>query len=247
MTSLFRSFMDAVIPPPPHKAPESPRPWAASISGGPWPKESRPEETRESQQASSRTDLEQGRVTNDPNILGDQQVEVEDLGSDSEEDEQEQRNPLDPGDLASQITVRRPRPILTPAIPPQEESNLEYSERKHLKAAFKWGIYLRMPSFTRMSPLSCRLPMIHWKVGSLNRHIWWRRPLELYTLQSLRHPRGSESCSSYKGIVKPTSKGLLAKQSLSIKSSSQLLSRNSSRRTISTNRWSIDYKTRCMP
>ena len=86
------------------------------------------EETREPQQASSRADLEQRRAARDPNVLGDQQVEVEDLGSESEEDEQEQRNPLDPGDLASQITVRRPRPAPVPVIPPEEESALEDSE-----------------------------------------------------------------------------------------------------------------------
>ena len=102
MASLFRSFMDAVIPPPPHKAPEGQRLRTASTSGGPRSEESKPEESRESQQVSSRKDLEQTRVTNDPNVLeGDQQVEVEDLGPKSEEDEQEQRNPLDSGDLAS--------------------------------------------------------------------------------------------------------------------------------------------------
>ena len=55
-------------------------------------------------------------------------MEVEDLGPESEEDEQEQRNPLDPGDLASQITVRRPRSTLAPVIPMQDESGLEDSE-----------------------------------------------------------------------------------------------------------------------
>ena len=35
---------------------------------------------------------------------------------------------LDPGDLASQITVRRPRPILTPVALHEEDSDLEYSE-----------------------------------------------------------------------------------------------------------------------
>ena len=120
--------MDAVIPPPPKKAPEGQRPRATSTSGHPQPEESQPEETREPQQTSSRADLEQRRVTHDPNVLGDQQVEVEDLGSECGEDEQEQRNPLDPGDLASQITVRRPRPAPVPVIPPQEESALEDSE-----------------------------------------------------------------------------------------------------------------------
>ena len=120
--------MDAVIPPPPKRAPEGQRPWAASTGSRSWPEESRPEETREPRQTSSRADLEQRWAACDPNVLGDQQVEVEDLGSESEEDEQEQRNPLDPGDLASQITVRRPRPAPVPVIPPEEESALEDSE-----------------------------------------------------------------------------------------------------------------------
>ena len=61
--------MDAVIPPPPCKAPESQRPRTASTSGGPRPKESRPKESRESQQVTSRIDLEQRRVMDDPNVL----------------------------------------------------------------------------------------------------------------------------------------------------------------------------------
>ena len=120
--------MDAVIPPPPKKAPEGQRPWAASTGSRPRPEESGPEETREPRQTSSRADLEQRGVTHDPNVLGDQRVEVEDLGSESEEDEQGQRNPLDPGDLASQITIRRPRPAPVPVIPLEEESALEDSE-----------------------------------------------------------------------------------------------------------------------
>ena len=121
--------MDAVIPPPPRKAPEGQRSRTAPTSGGPRPEESRPEESRELQQASSRADLEQRRVTNDPNALeDDQQVEVEDIGPESESEEQDQRNPLDPGDLARQITVRRPRPTHIPVIPVQDESSLEDSE-----------------------------------------------------------------------------------------------------------------------
>ena len=53
---------------------------------------------------------------------------MEELGPESDGDEQEQRNPLDPGDLASQITVRRPRPRLTPMAPPEEDFDLEDSE-----------------------------------------------------------------------------------------------------------------------
>ena len=121
--------MDAVIPPPPRKAPEGVRPRTVPTSGGLWPEDSRPEESREPQQASSRADLEQRRVTDDPNPLeDDQQVEVEDLGPESESEDQDQRNPLDPGDLASQITVRRPRPTHIPVIPVQDESGLEDSE-----------------------------------------------------------------------------------------------------------------------
>ena len=84
---------------------------------------------------------------------------VEDLGPESEEDEQEQRNPLDPGDLASQITVRRPRSTLAPMIPLQEESDLEDSDapettgrRRIYKRPSNRGFDLRMPSFTKTSP-----------------------------------------------------------------------------------------------
>ena len=50
--------MDAVIPPPPCKAPESQRPKTAPTSGGPRPKEPKLEKSREPQQVSSRADLE---------------------------------------------------------------------------------------------------------------------------------------------------------------------------------------------
>ena len=150
--------MDAVIPPPPRKAPEGQRPQTAITSGGRWPEESRPEESRKPQQVSSRADLEQRRVTDDPGVLeDDQQVEVEDLGPEIEEDEQEQRNPLDPGDLASQITVRRPRSMPIPVIHYKRNQVLKILklqkqlERKNLQAAYIWGIYLRMQSFIRTS------------------------------------------------------------------------------------------------
>ena len=48
------------------------------------------------------------------------------MGSDSEEDQQDQRNPLDPGDLASQIAVRRPALIPTPH--PIDQTGPEDSE-----------------------------------------------------------------------------------------------------------------------
>ena len=125
MTSFFRSFLDAVMPPPPQKAPEGRRPRSASVGSRPravesGPEESRPREERNPQQTGSRTDLEQRRVADNPEVPERvRQVEVEDLGHEGDEDRQEQRNPLDPGDLASQITVRRPRPRLTPTAPPE--------------------------------------------------------------------------------------------------------------------------------
>ena len=101
--------MDAVIPPPP-KIPEGQKPKTAATSGGSWPKES-----REPGKADSKTALEQRRVRGDPNApQDDHEVEVEDLGPDGEDEEQGRRNPLDPGDLVSQITVRRPRPTPRP-------------------------------------------------------------------------------------------------------------------------------------
>ena len=42
------------------------------------------------------------------------EVEVEELGSDIEEDQQVQRNLMDPGNLAAQIAVRRPVPTRPP-------------------------------------------------------------------------------------------------------------------------------------
>ena len=53
-------------------------------------------------------------------------MEVEDSSPDSEDEEQGQRNPLDTGDLAGQITVRRPRPTHTPQL--QDQSSLDDSE-----------------------------------------------------------------------------------------------------------------------
>ena len=103
--------------------------WSASIGSRPWAVEFRPEGTGEPQQTGSRTDLEQPTVVDNPEVLERvSQVEVEDLGPGSDEDEQKWRNPLDPGDFASQITVRRPRPRLTPTAPTEEELGLEDSE-----------------------------------------------------------------------------------------------------------------------
>ena len=48
----------------------------------------------------------------------DHEVEVEELGSDIEEDQQVQRNPMDPGSLADQIAVRRPAPTRPPETEP---------------------------------------------------------------------------------------------------------------------------------
>ena len=87
--------MDAVIPPP-RKIPEGQKPETTATSGGSWPKES-----REPGRAGSKTALERRRVRGDPNApQDDHEVEVEDLGPDSEDEEQDQGNPSDPRDLA---------------------------------------------------------------------------------------------------------------------------------------------------
>ena len=246
MTSLFQSFMDAVIPPP-RKIPEGQKPETTATSGGSWP-----EESREPGRAGSRTALER-RVRGDPQDTpqDDLEVEVEDLGSDSEEDEWGQRNPLDPGDLASQITVRRPRPTHTPQ--PQDQSGLEDSEapqpsgEEESQSGLHTGIYLKTPSSIRMWLLSYKPLTKHWKEGLLNKHIWWRRPLELYTLQSLRHLGGSKRCSNCKRTVKLTSNRLLVKRSMNTESSLQPPNRNSSLRTVNTNKRFINCKTRFAP
>ena len=145
MTSLFWSFIDTVIPPP-RKIPEGQKPETAATSGGP-----RPEESREPGRAGSKTALERRRVRGDPNApQDDHEVEVEDLGPDSEDEEQGQRNPLDPGDLAGQITVRRPRPMHTPQL--QDQSSLEdsltpqTSGEEESQSGLHRGIYLKTPS-----------------------------------------------------------------------------------------------------
>ena len=113
--------MDTVIPPP-HKIPEGQKPETTATSGG-----SQPKESREPGRAGSKTAVERRRVRGDPNApQDDHEVEVEDLGPDSEDEEQDQGNPLVPRDLASQITVRRPRPKPTPQL--QDQSSLEDSE-----------------------------------------------------------------------------------------------------------------------
>ena len=129
--------MDTVIPPP-CKIPEGQKPETAATSGG-----SQPEESREPGRAGSKTALERRRVRGDPNApQDDHEVEVEDLGPDSEDEEQGQRNPLDPGDLTGQITVRRPRPMHTPQL--QDQSGLEDSEAPQTSGEeefTKWPTY----------------------------------------------------------------------------------------------------------
>ena len=89
MISFFRSFLDAVMPPLPQKAPEGQRPRSASVGSCLQAAESRPEGTGEPQRTGSRTDLEQRRVTDNPEVLERVcQVEVEELGPESDEDEQ---------------------------------------------------------------------------------------------------------------------------------------------------------------
>ena len=245
--------MDAVIPPPPKKAPEGQRPWAASTGGRPRPEESRPEETREPQQASSRADLEQRRVTRDPNVLGDQQVEVEDLGSESEEDEQEQRNPLDPGDLASQITVRRPRPAPVPVIPPEEESALEDSEapettgEEESEGGLLTGDLLEDAKFYQ--DVAVELQTAYETLES--RFTQQARLME--EASGALHAAESEASKRQRELLKlqrdheANVEQAVGKRSLSTKSSLQLPSKDSSQRTVSTNKRSIDCKTECEP
>ena len=255
MASLFRSFMDAVIPPPPRKAPEGQRPWATSTSGHPKPEESRPEESRKPQQASSRIDLEQRRVTNDPDVLDDdQQVEVEDLGPESEEDEQEQRNPLDPGNLASQITVRRPRSTLAPVIPMQDKSGLEDSKAPETTgeeestsglltrdliedAKFYQDVAIELQTAydtlqNRFTQQACLMEEASGALHAAETQAS-KRQQELLKLQNDREADIQLAVS--------------AKQSLDTESSLQPLSRSSKLRTVSTNRQSISCKTGCKP
>ena len=56
---------------------------------------------------------------------------MEELGSDIEEDWQIQRNPMDSGDLAAQIAVRRP--VLTPTPDTMERTGPEDSESWQLQ------------------------------------------------------------------------------------------------------------------
>ena len=101
---FLRSFVEVIapgqkIPSPVCQAPESKGLQTATSGGGPQPRQPRTEQTSG---LGSRAALEQP--------ADDREVEVEELGLDSEEDQQDQKNPLDSGDLAAQITVRRPAP-----------------------------------------------------------------------------------------------------------------------------------------
>ena len=59
----------------------------------------------------------------------DHEVEVEELGSNIEEDQQVQRNPIDPGSLADQIAVRRPvstwPPETSEPLSPEDSRSLQ--------------------------------------------------------------------------------------------------------------------------
>ena len=91
------------IPSPVREAQELKGPRIAPSGGGPWPRRPR---TECAIGLCSRAALEWP--------TDDHEVEVEELGSDIEEDQQVQRNPMDSGDLAGQITVRWPVPTPTP-------------------------------------------------------------------------------------------------------------------------------------
>ena len=120
MATFLRSFVEAIapsqeIPSPVRKAPESKGPQTATSGGGLWPRQPR---TEPALGLGSRVALEWP--------VDDHEVEVEELESDSKEDQWDQRNPLDPGDLGGQITVRRP--ALTPTPHPIDQTGPEDSE-----------------------------------------------------------------------------------------------------------------------
>ena len=60
----------------------------------------------------------------------DHEVEVEELGSDIKEDQQVQRNPMDPGNLADQIAVRRP----VSTRPPETSEQLSPEDSRSLQS-----------------------------------------------------------------------------------------------------------------
>ena len=221
MATYLRSFMEAIapnweIPGQEGRAPES-RPWTASTGGGPRPREPR---TDPAVGVGSRAALECRGITGDPDdVQTESDYEVEELGSDSEEDVWEQRNPLDSGDLASQIVVRRPAPVLTPHHVDQTGTKDSESPqswgRRNLWVDWKLVTCWRMLNFIKMLLLSCNRPMRIWNVGILNRHVLLKRLLEHFMLQSLRHPRDSRSCWTCKSTMKLTSNWLLAEQFLS--------------------------------
>ena len=130
--------------------------------------------------ADSKTALEWKRVRGDPNApQDDHEVEVEDLGPDSEDEEQGQRNPMDPGDFVSQITVRRPRPTPIPQIHDQlqDKSGLEDSDttqtsgEEESQSGLHSGDLLEDAKFHQdASLLRCKPLTICWREGSLNKH-----------------------------------------------------------------------------
>ena len=121
MATFLRGFVEAIapgreIPSPVHKVKESKRPKTTKSGGG-----LRPRRPRIEQGQCSQTALERSAM--------DHEVEVEELGSDIKEDQQVQRNPMDPGSLADQIAVRKPvstRPLETSEpLSPEDSGSLQ--------------------------------------------------------------------------------------------------------------------------
>ena len=246
MTSLFQCFKDAVIPPP-RKIPEGQKPETTATSGG-----SRPKESREPGRAGSKTALERRRVRGDPNApQDDHEVEVEDIGADSEDEEQDQGKPSVPRDLASQITVRRPRPKPTPQL--QDQSGLEDSEtpqttgEEESQSGLHMGDLLEDAKFYQ--DVTIELQMAYETLES--RFTQQARLMEeasgaLHGAESQASKRQQELLKLQR-ITKLTSNWLLAKRSMNIESSLQPLNKNSSLKTVNINRWFINCKTRFMP
>ena len=94
-------------------------------------------------------------------------------------------------------------------------------EKRNHWVAYIWGTCSKMPSSIRTSLLNYKLPTIHWKVGSPNKHVWMEEASgALHAAESQASKRQQELLKLQKDR-KATSNWLLAKWSLSIKSSLQ--------------------------
>ena len=166
--------MDAVIPPPRQ---DSRRSETRNRCNKWWFMQ--PEESREPGRAGSKTALERRRVRDDPNTQQadhDREVEVEDLGPDSEDEEQDAKGiPW----ILETLLVRSLLGDLDQCIHLNYKINPvlmilklhKHLEKKNHKVAYTRGIYLKTPSSIRTWLLNYKPLNKHWKEGSLNRHV----------------------------------------------------------------------------